>query len=567
MGTSIEKKIIDAILKSKLVDEAKLKSVLDKEQKEGNIIKLLAASNVISGRDLLAILCKTLDLSPIDVSRIVLDPCIMDLIPEKLIRRYNVVPLSRVGNILTLVVSDPTDFFAMDDIKTVTGCDVGMVLATRSDLEKIIQSYYSGDERDIATIIDESEEDESGVEVVESVENLDLQEITEESKAAPIVKMVDLMISEVIKKRASDIHIEPQEDSLRIRYRIDGKLYDTFNLPKKNQNAVLARIKIMSNLDVTENRIPQDGRFQMRSEGTEIDFRVSSLPSSYGNKIVLRALDKGNLSVGLDKLGFLPGPLADFQKALSMPFGIILVTGPTGSGKSTTLYSILNKLNGPERNIITVEDPVEYQVEGITQIAARPEIGLDFANGLRAILRQSPDIIMVGEIRDFETADIAVKASLTGQMVLSTLHTNDSVGAITRLVNMKIEPFLISSSLIMACAQRLLRRICPHCKAEAKIPKDVLKDIRTKYPEECDVKKFYEGRGCPKCNNTGYRGRMGTLETLLVDNEIRGMINSRQSEAVIKDYLRSKDVKTLRENAMTKFFKGWTTLEEVLRVS
>jgi len=281
----------------------------------------------------------------------------------------------------------------------------------------------------------------------------------------------------------------------------------------------------------------------------------------------MRALDKGNLSVGLETLGFLPEPLADFKTALARPYGIILVTGPTGSGKSTTLYSILNEMNLPSRSIITVEDPVEYQVPGITQIAARPEIGLDFANGLRAILRQSPDVIMVGEIRDFETADIAIKASLTGQMVLSTLHTNDSVGAITRLVNMGVEPFLVASSLVMACAQRLLKRICPDCVEEAEIPEELLKKIRKEYPEAREVEHFYKGRGCPSCNGTGYRGRLGTLETLLMNDTIKDMVYRRRPEKEIREYLAGKKVRTLRDNAMRKFIKGWTTLEEVYRVT
>ncbi|MFQ5952558.1 MAG: GspE/PulE family protein, partial [Candidatus Omnitrophota bacterium] len=406
------------------------------------------------------------------------------------------------------------------------------------------------------------------VEVLGAEEGVDVSDITAKSATAPIVKMVNLIIGEGLKKRASDIHIEPEEKSLRIRYRIDGELHEAFDLPKKNQNAVLTRLKIMSNMDITETRVPQDGRFKISMEGREIDFRVSALPTTFGNKVVLRALDRSSLSVGLETLGFLPEPLADFKQALSMPFGIILVTGPTGSGKSTTLYSILTDLNSPERNIMTVEDPVEYQVQGLTQIAARPEIGLAFANGLRAILRQSPDIIMVGEIRDFETADIAIKASLTGQMVLSTLHTNDAVGAITRLANMGIEPFLIASSLLMTCAQRLLRKICPHCKVKDKeIPADFLKELGEEHPQVCETKEFYKGKGCAKCNETGYLGRLGTLETLLVDDKIREMINRKQSEEDIRKYLNERGAKTLRENAMTKFCNGWTTLEEVLRVT
>lgn len=568
MAKTLREKILTVLRESGLADEKKLEGVLlqAKKKNEAVSIKMLSESGIVSEEDLLRVLSRELGIPPIDTSRVVLDPKVMELVPEKIAKRYSVVPLSKIGNDLTLIVADPTDVVAIDDIKTVTGCNVELLLSTRRGLQKALHSFYDTEEKEITDIIEEGE-DEGDVEVIGRGAGLDITEITKESETAPIVKIVSLIISEAIKNRASDIHIEPQERSLRIRNRVDGELHDMFNLPKRNQNAVLARLKIMSNLDITENRIPQDGRFRIKFDSKDIDFRVSALPITYGNKIVLRALDKSNLSVGLETLGFLPEPLADFQEALKRPFGIILVTGPTGSGKSTTLYSVLNEMNVPERSIITVEDPVEYQVQGITQIAARPEIGLDFANGLRAILRQSPDVIMVGEIRDFETADIAIKASLTGQMVLSTLHTNDAVGAITRLVNMGIEPFLVASSLVMACAQRLLKRICPNCKTEADIPKEVIEDIRKKYPEAREVKKFYKGAGCSNCNNTGYRGRMGTLETLLIDEQIKEMINRRKPEKDIREYLSSKGVRPLRDNAMIKFINGWTTLEEVYRVT
>jgi len=567
MGRSLRDRILQALQKRGLVDEKALKKVLNEARKrnEGDVLNMLAANGIVSNRDLLTVLSQELRIPPIDMSRIVPDAQVMALLPEKLTQRYSILPLSKVGNDLTLIVSDPTDILAIDDVKTITGCDVTLVLATRREVQDALRAFYSKME-DISTIVEETEE-ESDVEVIGKADDLNVMDITKESTAAPIVKMVDLIISEAIKKRASDIHIEPQERSLQVRYRVDGELYSTFDLPKRNQNAILARLKIMSNLDITETRVPQDGRFRIKLERKEIDFRVSSLPTSFGNKIVLRALDKSNLSVGMESLGFLPEPLADFKEALSRPFGIILVTGPTGSGKSTTLYSVLNEMNVPERNIVTVEDPVEYQVAGITQIAVRPEIGLSFAGGLRAILRQSPDVIMVGEIRDFETADTAIKASLTGQMVLSTLHTNDAVGSITRLVNMGVEPFLVASSLIMSCAQRLLRRICSNCKTEDEIPKDVLKEIRAKYPEAREVDKFYRGKGCPRCNNSGYFGRLGTLETLLLDDAIREMINNGKPEGEIREYLKSRGVSTLRDNAMRKFIKGWTSLEEVLRVT
>lgn len=569
MGHNMKKLLTEKILKhlreKKLVDEEKLKKIEEEIQpkSETEAIETLIESRLIYSRDLLELLSLESGIPPIDLSVISVDKEIMDLIPEKVKKRHGVVPLARIGSNITLVVSDPTDIFAIDDVKTVTGCNVELVLATRDDIRGVLQSFYKEGKEDIFADIS-ADLGKSGIEVIIKSEN---DVIEDNDVTAPIVKIVDLIISEAIKRRASDIHIEPQEKSLRVRYRVDGKLRAIFDLPKKNQNAVIARLKIMSNLDITETRIPQDGRFRLRVEEKEIDFRVSSLPANFGNKIVLRALDKTNLSAGLETLGFLPESLTDFKEALAKPFGIILVTGPTGSGKSTTLYSILNNMNVPGKNIVTVEDPVEYQVQGITQITARPEIGLDFANGLRAILRQSPDVIMVGEIRDFETADIAIKASLTGQMVLSTLHTNDAVGAITRLVNMGIEPFLVASSLVMTCAQRLLRKICPYCKTKVEMEQETIKELSKTYSEICNVKEFYRGAGCPKCNYTGYLGRMGTLETLLVDENIKTMIAKCVSEAEIKDYLKARGVRTLRDNAIQNFIKGLTTLEEVLSMT
>ncbi|MBD3426186.1 MAG: type II secretion system protein GspE [Candidatus Omnitrophica bacterium] len=565
---TIREKIIDALKESGLIEQKKLDSLIKESGQGGerDIVKKLISGEIIDEDHLLPLLSQALGIPSIDMSRVNLDKESMSLIPEKVMRRHGFIPISRIGKQLTLAVSDPTDILAIDDVKVLTKCDVEIVLASRKDLQEALKSYYGEAEEDFSEIIKE-EEAGTDVELVGDIDSFDVQEITKKSEAAPIVKIVGLIISEAIKKRASDIHIEPLERSLRVRYRIDGVLHEEFDLPKKNQNAIIARLKIMSKMDITETRVPQDGRFRIQLEGKEIDFRVSVLPLTSGNKIVLRALDKSNLSLGLDTLGFLPGPLADFKEAISRPFGIILVTGPTGSGKSTTLYSILNELNVPERNIVTIEDPVEYQVQGLTQMATHEDIGLDFATGLRSMLRQSPDVIMVGEIRDFETADIAIKASLTGQLVFSTLHTNDAVGAITRLENMGVEPFLISSSLIMTCAQRLMRRICPNCKVAADIPKEVIEDIREKYPEAREVDTFYKGKGCGKCNHTGYRGRMGTLETVLVDDTIRDMIHKKRSEEEIKEHLRSKGVKALRGNAMIKFIRGDTTLEEVLRIT
>ncbi|MDD5634465.1 MAG: GspE/PulE family protein [Candidatus Omnitrophica bacterium] len=568
---SLNDRIYDAIRKSGLMNKTSLDAVEKYSQKKGekSLIRFLEHNDIIPDAALLNVLSEELEIPPLSLARFNPQPDIISLIPKKLILHHLVIPISRIGDILTLAVSDPTDIFLLDDIKTVTGCEIGLILASSKDIENAIRRIFKSEEEDIASIIEKEEEKQRAgdIEVVSRHGDLDVVEITKESKAAPIVKMVEVIIGEAIKKRASDIHLEPQEKALKIRYRIDGELHEAFDLPKRNMNAIIARIKIMSKLDITETRVPQDGRFRIKMGKKEIDFRVSVLPAIFGNKIVLRALDKSNLSVGLESLGFLPESMSDFKTALARPFGIILVTGPTGSGKSTTLYSVLNEMNSPDRNIVTVEDPVEYQVAGITQIAIQSEIGLDFPNGLRAILRQSPDVIMVGEIRDFDTADIAIKASLTGQMVLSTLHTNDAVGAITRLINMGIEPFLVASSLVLTSAQRLLRTICPLCKEETEIPKKLIEEIGQTLPEIYKVEKFFKGRGCDKCNKTGYKGRTATLETVLIDDKIRDMVNRKVSEAEIKEYLRQRGVRTLRENSLIKFIKGETTLEEVYRVT
>jgi len=563
----LKERLIELFIKNNLVSEKELKKAIAKQKnKGGNLSRILIDEGLIGETDLMAVLSQELNIPPINLSRYNIDKDLASLIPERIIRRYNIIPISKLGNRVSVAMSDPLNIFAADDIRSITGCEVDPVIATENDIKKAINSVYGGIS-EMTELLKETEGDTDELEILgEGIEEIDIDKIAQESKAAPIVKVVDLIIGEAIKRRASDIHIEPQENELRVRYRIDGVLRDVFNIPKKNQNAVIARLKIMSRLDITESRIPQDGRFKILTKSKEIDFRVSILPVTFGGKIVLRALDKANLGVGLEELGFLPGPLACFQEAVKKPFGMILVTGPTGSGKSTTLYSILNKLNTPERNIITVEDPVEYQIEGITQIQMNPDIGLTFASGLRSLLRQSPDVIMIGEIRDGETADISIKAALTGELVFSTLHTNDAAGAITRLIDMGIEPFLVASSLVMVAAQRLCRKICPYCREECKIPDSVLDRA------DIDVvkaqKAFYRGRGCKKCNNTGYLGRIGTLETLVITDEIREMIINRAPSDKIRDFaVQKQDMKLLRDNAVAKCLNGQTTLEEVLRIT
>ena len=504
----------------------------------------------------------------IHLSKYKFDPDVINLIPERMARQYHLIPLSRFGETLTVAMSDPLNIFALDDLRAHTGCRIDTVLSPQDEISRAIEAQYGGKTEDMQSMIDEATlqaaTDQMDVQVIKQDE-IELSNAMRESKTAPIVKLVNLMLTQALKHRASDIHVEPERDCLRVRYRIDGALYDMFNVPKTNQNAVIARLKIISHMDITENRIPQDGRFKVKQESKEVDFRVSSLPTTFGQKFVLRLLDKTNLSIGLDKLGFSEQPSEIFKEAIASPFGMILVTGPTGSGKSTTLYSVLNQLNTPDRNIITVEDPVEYQVDGITQIQVRHDIGLDFATGLRALLRQSPDVILIGEIRDAETADIAIKAALTGQMVLSTLHTNDAISSITRLMDMGIEPFLVSSSLIMLCAQRLCRKLCPKCRKPIKMPKEQLEKIgfTAKKPNT-----FYEARGCKYCNNTGFYGRIAILETVMLDDIIREMVIRKESLDAIKEYAVTKlGMMTLRDDAFLKVSREMTTLDEALRVT
>ncbi|MBI4355338.1 MAG: Flp pilus assembly complex ATPase component TadA [Candidatus Omnitrophica bacterium] len=575
MNESLKKRLLELLKKHRLVSSEAMERALQIQRAQGgSLSEILVKQGVVSSKDLMGLLSAELNIPPINLGKCTLDPEVVKLVPERLARQYHVVPIAKLGHTLTVAMADPMNIFALDDLKMLTKFEIDPVLAADEDIMKTLGGIYGQEREGMTALVEEhasdAEEDAEGLPVAavsedESATNVD--QITTESARAPIVKMVDLMLAEALKKRASDIHIEPYETQVRVRYRVDGNLQVAFIVPKKNQNAVLARLKIMSRLDITENRLPQDGRFKIHFENREIDFRVSALPVTHGNKVVLRALDKQNLSMGLDKLGMLPEPIAHFKEAVARPFGMILVTGPTGSGKSTTLYSVLNQLNSTERNIVTIEDPVEYQLEGTTQIQVLPEIGLTFANGLRSILRQTPDIIMVGEIRDGETADIAVKASLTGQLVLSTLHTNDAPGALTRLADMGVEPFLIASSLIMVAAQRLTRKICTNCREAYDVPKDVLERVGFTTAMLKQPPAFFRAKGCLKCNKTGYHGRMGTLETLTLDDKIRDMLVGGASSDEIKTYARGQGMETLRENALRQFALGMTTLEEVLRVT
>ncbi len=567
----LKKKLTDVLLETRLISPQDMERALKLHaERGGNLKDILLREGLVKEKDLMAALSKALFIPYLELAKYRVDPKVVELLPEKIARQYKVVVLSRIGNVLTVAMSDPMNIFAIDDLRMLTGHDIDIVLASEKEIVKVLDKFFGGPTSadDMQSVLEDDQAGE-GVEVVKVEGALELGSVLEESAKAPIVKICDLMITEALKRRASDIHIEPLERELRVRYRIDGHLFDVFKLPKKNQNAILARLKIISGLDITEARLPQDGRFKVKLRDREIDFRVSALPTSFGQKFVLRTLDRSKLSSGLDALGLSPEPLRLFNEAVGKPYGMVLVTGPTGCGKSTTLYSILNRLNTPERNVVTIEDPVEYQLEGITQISAKPEIGLTFAVGLRSVLRQSPDIVMVGEIRDSETADIAVKASLTGQLVLSTLHTNDATGAITRLIDMGIEPFLVASSLIATSAKRLCRMICPSCREAIDIPKETWKKLGIERVLKSGQKpQFAKGRGCAQCNQVGYYERVGIHEVLLIDDAIRDMIIKRSSTDQIKDFaMRERGMLTLRDDAMLKVVEGVTTIEEALRAT
>ncbi len=581
----LKENIVEILIKSKLLTKERLEEAFAiQRQNDLPLRRVLVEHKFISEELLLSLLSEQLYIPTLHLSKYKFDQEIIKLIPERMAKQYKIIPISRMGNTITIAMSDPLNIFALDDVKAFTGCNIDTVLGSETEIIKAIESQYHLEVRNMQQLLDEStllagEAQGEGIELFKTDE-IELSSAIQESEKAPIVKLVDLILSEALKKRASDIHIEPERDFLRIRYRIDGALHEILRIPKINQNAILARLKIISNLDITENRIPQDGRFKVRFETREVDFRVSALPTTFGQKFVLRLLDKGNLSIGLDKLGFSEQPLARFKEAIAQPFGMILVTGPTGSGKSTTLYSVLNQLNTPDRNIITIEDPVEYQVGGISQLQVKPEIGLNFSSGLRALLRQSPDVIMIGEIRDSETADIAVKAALTGQIVLSTLHTNDAISSLTRIIDMGVEPFLVASSIVMLCAQRLCRKICLKCRQAVDIPEDFLKEIgflnkkstaeKNNRLETAQDNKtiFYKTVGCKYCNNTGFYGRIAILEAVIIDDTIREMVVKRDSIDAIKEYaIVQCHLKTLRDDAFLKVKEGVTTIDEALRIT
>ena len=555
--------LIEILKRTHSASEPDLKRAKELQQKSGKkLIHILVDEGILPERDLISALSSELKIPTLDLAAFKIDANVLSIIPRKIAERYEVLPIAQLGSVLTLAMADPLDMAAMDDIKKITHKTVRPVIVAHKDLMNAIENYYA-EQIKFEELIGEDLDPDS-VEILEDKPDRVLDQQAAED--APIIQMVNLILQEAIVSRASDIHFEPYARHLRVRYRIDGALRPAPAPPRHLYGALLTRIKIISNLDITEKRLPQDGRFKSKFDDREIDFRVSVLPTYHGEKAVLRILDKATIKTGLETLGFTPKSVRRFQESMRKPYGMILVTGPTGSGKSTTLYSVLSQLNTKERNIMTIEDPVEYQIHGISQTQVNSDIGLTFASGLRSLLRQNPDIILVGEIRDGETADIAVKAALTGHLVFSTLHTNNAAGTVTRLTDMNVEPFLIASSLIVATAQRLMRRICVHCKEQADTPKEVLNRL----PKELNwirEAEAYRGKGCSDCRNTGYRGRLAVMEVLPVDDEIQKLIVERKSSGEIDVLARKKGMSTLFEEAIEAFRNGFTTLEEVLRVT
>jgi type IV pilus assembly protein PilB len=566
-------RIADALVEDGLVTPVQIQELLEQQKKDGTrLLKLILEKSYVKEMDMVVSMGRVLNTPPVNLARVGIPRDVAELVPREIAENHKVLPVSRLGDRLFLAMADPLNVLALDDVKRITKLEVTPLIASeKAIIDKLnnLETAKSSMEEIISDAAKqaEAERDTDDLEISkEVVEEVNLDQLAASVEEAPVIKLANLILVQAIKDRASDIHIEPFEKLVRLRYRIDGALADVTPPPKNLQVALASRLKIMSNLDIAERRLPQDGRMRVRVGGRDIDLRVSFLPTVHGEKCVMRILDKGNLSASMDKLGIDADTFLRFKSAVDAPHGLILVTGPTGSGKTTTLYSALNELNNPEFNIITVEDPVEFQIPGINQVPTKKEIGLTFANALRSILRQDPDIIMIGEIRDEETAEIAVEAALTGHQVLSTMHCNDAPGAIARLDDMGIAPFLISSSVILSAAQRLVRRICPACKEPVTYPAKMYQDLDID-PNFFVGATLFRGRGCDRCKNTGYSGRLAVLEAMTVTDEIRKLIIARSSAPEIGKMACSQGMKTLRMVALEKARQGLTTLEQVLLVT
>ena len=566
-------RIADALVEDGLLRPAQVEELLEQQKKEGTrLLKIIVDKGLVTETDMAVSMGRVLNVPPVNLTRCGIAAEIAELLPRDVCQNHKVIPVSRIEGKLFLAMADPLNVLAIDDVRRITKMDVSAMIASeKAIIDKLhnLDSHKAGTMEDIIDAANQAEDakDAEGLETVkETSEQVNLDQLAASSEEAPVIKLANLILVQAIKERASDIHIEPFEKMVRLRYRVDGALLDKVPPPKNLQIALASRLKIMSSLDIAERRLPQDGRMRVKVAGRDFDLRVSFLPTVHGEKCVLRVLDKSNLSASMDKLGLDEDTFLRFKAAVDAPHGLLLVTGPTGSGKTTTLYSALNELNNPEYNIVTVEDPVEFQIPGINQVPVKKEIGLTFASALRSILRQDPDIVMIGEIRDTETAEIAVEAALTGHQVLSTMHCNDAPGAVARLDDMSIAPFLISSSVILACAQRLMRRICAHCKEPVTYPATMYRDLHIA-PNFFDGVTLHRGRGCDRCNNTGYAGRVAILEAMTVTDDIRKAIIARASSMEIGKIAISQGMKTLRDAALVKVREGITTLEQTLVIT
>jgi type IV pilus assembly protein PilB len=573
-------RIRKVLVKHGVLDEAKAEEaagIADRENR--SYADVLLERDMVDEMGYLSAISLETNIPPVDVEKATVDEEALQVINQELATYYCVLPLSKIGNVLTLAVGNPFDILKLDDVRTLTTCDLRPVVSSERSIRKAIQKAYNPDAAQMEKLLGDLEEENSGTSVElkkeQEEEQIDLSSLTDDKGESGVVKIVNNVIAQALRSKASDIHIEPYEKTLSIRYRMDGVLKSLDEVlkqkavpPKSMANSMISRIKIMSSLDIAERRIPQDGKFQVKFEGRQVDFRVSILPTIHGEKAVLRILDSSSLNIGIDKLGFEPDAQTAFRKALAASYGMLLVTGPTGSGKSTTLYASLREVLDPEENVCTVEDPVEYQLEGVIQVPVNVKRGLTFAAALRSLLRQDPDTIMIGEIRDFETADIAVKAAITGHLVFSTLHTNDAPSSITRLVDMGIDPFMVSSSLILVAAQRLCRKLCDRCKApvESIPPFDDLAKIGFREEDQEEL-KLWRAVGCSSCAN-GYRGRFAILEALPVDEDIKRLIIERRSAMEMKTFaVKNKNMLTLRRCGLLNCMRGRTTLEEVVRMT
>ncbi|MBU8870068.1 MAG: type IV-A pilus assembly ATPase PilB [Gemmatimonadales bacterium] len=555
VGIVAKNKIATQLLEAKLIDEATLAKAEEiQKQKGGSLGQALVQAGGLDEPTYTAFLSKLHNLPLVDLEKVDIQLDCIDLIPAEVANKFQVLPINRKGRVLTIAMANPGNIFAIDDIKFITGLDVQPAVAGEMAIKKSIDKFYATSDS-LASIMEGIEDD------IELVEESDDEDITvQDGQNAPVVKLVNTLLAEAVKMGASDIHIEAYEKNMRVRYRMDGILQEVMEPPIKLRNAIISRLKIMSELDIAERRIPQDGRIKLKIGDKKVDLRVSTLPCIFGEKVVMRILDKSNLNLDLADFGMEEKAKDDIYDAIASPFGMVLVTGPTGSGKTTTLYSCLAKLNKPDLNIMTAEDPVEYNIDGINQVQVRERVGLTFAAALKAFLRQDPNIVMVGEIRDLETGGIATKAALTGHLVLSTLHTNDAPSTINRMIDMGIEPFLVASSTVLIMAQRLVRRICKNCKEEVPVSSEAKQDLGL--PPEA---KAFKGKGCDKCSGTGYSGRQGLYEVMPITPPLRELILDRASTSEIRHKAVEEGMCTLRDDGLIKVAKGITTVEEVLR--